>query len=230
MASTFWYDGMNHYDFVAGTATTGKTVAQAAQSANFAQMVWKSSSKVGFGVFDKYVVAWYCETAGEPKNAAKSKLNVGKICYKHGYNRCYNDLALAAHNKMRKNHKADPVVFDEDAARAIQHELNRGDFKGQMPVITKRAKVFQGCGEAIFYQPDAKKKHEVSTSNIATDKWYSGINSYDFSSHTPKTAAGTEYTAEKGECRLTNNLFQIAAVLPADTYVQTTAIVARTLS
>lgn len=164
-------------------------------------MVWKSSTKVGFGVFDKYVVAWYCEVAAETTNIPKSVMNVGKVCYKHGYNECYNKIALDEHNKMRKNHKANPVVFDQDAARAIQHELNRGDFMGQMPAVTKRATSFQNCGEAIFYQSDIKKKHEVSTSNIATSTWYSGITSYDFDIHSPKKALVTDYITEKGECR-----------------------------
>jgi hypothetical protein len=177
-------------------------------------MVWKSSSKVGFGVFDKYVVAWYCEKAGETANAAQSKLNVGKVCYKHGYNRCYNDIALTAHNKMRKNHKADPVVFDEDAARAIQHELNRGDFVGIMPVVSKRATMFQKCGQSIFYQADSTKKHEVSTTNIATDTWYSGIKSYNFETNAPKTGTKGDYAIEDGECRVNDNLLlEVATTL-----------------
>jgi hypothetical protein len=116
------------------------------QAANFAQMVWKGTSKVGFGVQGKYVVAWYCEDRGQVEDPVKAKSNVGIVCYKHGYNRCYNDLALVHINKMRKNHKAQPLTFDEDAARSIQHELNRADFDGLMPLAESRAMTFGKCG------------------------------------------------------------------------------------
>lgn len=194
MASDFWYEGIEFYNFDFGGSKAGNTEAQKNQSNNFAQMVWKGVTKVGFGVSGKYVVAWYCEEAGVLENPNESLKNVGKVCYKHGYNQCYNDLAIAAHNKMRKNHKAEALDFDEDAARAIQHELNRADFNGQMPETTERATTFAGCGEAIFYQSDSSKKHEVSTTNVATDTWYSGMANYDFENNAPKTVPDVEYT------------------------------------
>jgi hypothetical protein len=55
---------------------------------------------------------------------------------------------------MRKNHKAKPLTFDEDAARAIQHELNRADFDGSMPDSESRPMGFTGCGQSVFYQSD----------------------------------------------------------------------------
>lgn len=174
-------------------------------------MVWKGVTKVGFGVSGKYVVAWYCETPGVLENPNESLKNVGKVCYKHGYNQCYNELAITAHNKMRKNHKAEALSFDEDAARAIQHELNRADFSGEMPKTTERATTFAGCGQAIFYQDDSTKMHEVSTTNIATDEWYSGISDYDFDANAPKTVVDTDYIEEAGECRLSVNLLEKVA-------------------
>jgi hypothetical protein len=60
-------------------------------------------------VKDKYVVAWYCETKANPANAAESIKNVGPVCSYQGYNKCYNDIALVAINKYRKNHETDAL-------------------------------------------------------------------------------------------------------------------------
>jgi len=167
-------------------------------------MVWKGTTKVGFGVKGKFVVAWYCEDKGEVADAAKSKVNVGKICYKHGYNRCYNDLGIAHVNKMRKNHKAKPMTFDEDAARAIQHELNRSNFNGQMPEPEARAEQFLNCGQSVFYQSDRSLRHEVSTTQMATTSWYQGIKDYDFDLNAPNESDG--YFEEAGKCASYLNL------------------------
>jgi len=197
MASNFWYKGINQYDFATNQPKTGINEAQLDQANSFQQMVWRGTKRVGFGVFDKYVVAWYCEDKGELSNAIESKANVGRICYKHGYNQCYNDLSLVHVNKMRKNHKAKPLTFDEDAARAIQHELNRADFDGSMPDSESRPIGFTGCGQSVFYQSDYSQRHEVSTTNMATEAWYKGITSYNFDTNQPKTGNG-EYIKEDG--------------------------------
>jgi hypothetical protein len=87
-------------------------------------MVWKGTTKVGFGVHDKYVIGWYCANKGEVTDAAKSRTNVGAVCFEHGYNKCYNALALKYVNKLRNNHDVAPLKMQEDAARAIQYQLS----------------------------------------------------------------------------------------------------------
>jgi len=102
-------------------------------------MVWKGTTKVGFGVKDKYVVAWYCEKKAEPTSPGLSKSNIGKVCSNNGYNECYNEMALAAHNKRRKHHETTGLIFDANLARSIQLEMNKGSFRGIMPKATDRA-------------------------------------------------------------------------------------------
>jgi len=72
----------------------------------FTQMVWKNTSKVGFGVRGKWVIAFYCLQKGNVGIPADYKANVGEECMKTGeYNKCYAKLALAAHNKKRGFHE-----------------------------------------------------------------------------------------------------------------------------
>lgn len=56
-------------------------------------MIWAASTKVSFGVKDKWVIAAYCEAKGNDPvgDAAKFKENVGKACFIDGYNKCLND-------------------------------------------------------------------------------------------------------------------------------------------
>jgi hypothetical protein len=90
-------------------------------------------------------VAWYCEDPAEPNNPEKSRANVGKICNRYGFNSCYNDLALAAHNVKRKHHNTDIMTLDQDAARAIQMEMNGANFEGLMPRPEDRDPTFEDC-------------------------------------------------------------------------------------
>jgi hypothetical protein len=53
-------------------------------------MLWQGTTKVGFGVYDKRVVAWYCASKGEVADAARARENVGTPCHSGGYNACYN--------------------------------------------------------------------------------------------------------------------------------------------
>jgi len=92
-------------------------------------------------------VAWYCEDPAEPGNASASKENVGRICNSEGYNSCYNDLALAAHNIKRKHHNTDVLELDAAAARAIQVHMNSADFDGLMPLSKTRNVEFADCAE-----------------------------------------------------------------------------------
>jgi hypothetical protein len=109
-------------------------------------MVWKGTTKVGFGVKDKYVVAWYC-TGGEYTNPLLSRENIGKLCDTTGYDGCYNELAVNAQNQKRNHHEANDLKTDPDAARAIQLHMNTNNFKGIMPKTSERNPDFAGCAE-----------------------------------------------------------------------------------
>jgi uncharacterized protein YkwD len=84
----------------------------------FARVVWKATTKVGFGVKGKYVVAWYCEDQGAIGDEAAFKKNIEESCIqKNGVNKCYNDQALKANNKLRDDHGTEALSWDEKAAK-----------------------------------------------------------------------------------------------------------------
>jgi hypothetical protein len=101
MASDFWYAGEQYWDIAAGTPKAGNkpATAQSKQAKNFAQLMWRGTTRVGFGVHEKYVVAWYCKSKAELADAASARVNVGTPCSGGGYNECYNRLALKYANK-----------------------------------------------------------------------------------------------------------------------------------
>lgn len=55
-ATSTWYDTIREYDF-------SKNIMQPA-ALHFTAMIWRSSTKVGFGVSGTHVVALYCDTRG----------------------------------------------------------------------------------------------------------------------------------------------------------------------
>jgi hypothetical protein len=71
LATETWFKGKDAYDFAAGRPKAGSSAAELVQMEQFQKLVWKGSTKVAFGVKDKYVVAWYC-TAGEYSNPLES--------------------------------------------------------------------------------------------------------------------------------------------------------------
>jgi len=96
-------------------------------------MLWKSSTKVGFGIKGKFVLAYYC-TVGA-KDDAKSKDFKMNICRKdgcklctedkagkaYGFNKCFNQLGIDKHNIYRIDHESPKFVkYDEDVAKAAQ--------------------------------------------------------------------------------------------------------------
>jgi hypothetical protein len=56
LATAHWYETSRDYDF-------SKTIMQPA-AAPFTALIWRSSTKVGFGVDGTHVVALYCDTRG----------------------------------------------------------------------------------------------------------------------------------------------------------------------
>lgn len=116
----------------------------------FTRMMWKSATKVGFGIRDDWVFAWYCEDA--IPSAADEKdyeANILPLCIKDGYNECYNKMALEAHNQRRVEHKGySELSLDVEISKAIQKEMDKAGFAG---VIVEADKgIYSSCGENTF--------------------------------------------------------------------------------
>ena len=200
MASDFWYGGMQYWDIPAGAEKAGNKASQSAQAKNFAQMLWQGTTKVGFGVYDKYVVAWYCASKAELADAARAKTNVGAPCYGGGYNGCYNRLALKAANKVRNNHDVGALKLNEGAAREIDYHLSAqrpGEFL--MPHPGARGWKYTGCYQSVFLQTAAALRPKVSSTSAAPEYWYDGVKSYDYARNAPKQVT-SGFTEEPIAC------------------------------
>jgi hypothetical protein len=139
-------------------------------------MVWRSTTKVGFGVKGKWVIAWYCEVAGNTNGKTGYEANVGKDCVADGYNKCYADKALAAHNLRRGYHESSPLELDVENSKALQTLMDEGSFEGAVDGTSLPT----GCGQSSFTQDDPTKVATLATSDDATEGWYSGKKYYSF--------------------------------------------------
>jgi hypothetical protein len=63
-ASKSWYAGQSEYDSGTGKQVAGGASTGLPKMLFFTQMVWKNTSKVGFGVKGDTVIAWYCDVKG----------------------------------------------------------------------------------------------------------------------------------------------------------------------
>lgn len=134
-AAKNWYSGNTVYNYKNGDTTDEKKLKE---YQNFARMMWKSSTKVAFGMVDAktsdtvWVVGYYCYDApsvgtdSSTRDIATVKKNVGRYCLVKdanggGYNDCYNQRALARHNERREGHSGYvPLALDTEIAKAIQ--------------------------------------------------------------------------------------------------------------
>lgn len=168
-------------------------------------MMWRSTTKVAFGIEGRNVIAWYCDEKGNspsaPTNANVFKANVGEACLVFDsassdpesqrtrvYNKCYNDRQRKQHNDKRALHEARDLEFNEEASIQIQMMLNamtRGD-RVEMPTSSERPAEFRTCGENIF---TGTNYVNAFTTNAATADWYAGWTDYDFAEHQPKSDA-----------------------------------------
>lgn len=150
-------------------------------------MLWQGTTKVGFGVHGKYVVAWYCEDKAEATNTERALKNIGKSCLDNGYNDCYNEIALKAVNKSRINHSVSPLKLNEGAAREIDYHLSAqrpGDF--YMPDPSDRGWKYTGCYQSVFLESDVALRPKVSSTAAAPQYWYDGASFYDYVRGQPK--------------------------------------------
>lgn len=92
-ASEAWYKGESEYDYTKGEPKKKEDAEKKLFSENFTRMVWKKTTKVGFGIKGKYVIAWYCEAKGNAGSTTEFKKNVGEKCINADkINTCYNVL------------------------------------------------------------------------------------------------------------------------------------------
>jgi hypothetical protein len=129
-------------------------------SNQFANLVWKSTTRVGFGVKGKWVVAWYCQTKATPGDSLASKNNIGRQCRKSGTNSCLNDNQLKAHNDKRKMHDTAPLEWDKDLALALQQAMDaKSDTDFTIDGVVMPTKYSDaGCQQNEFSEEDEPKK------------------------------------------------------------------------
>jgi hypothetical protein len=63
-ATDAWYAGNADYDFATNAPKTPSDFASKQRSDRFTRLVWKGSTKAGFGISKegRFIVAWYCDT------------------------------------------------------------------------------------------------------------------------------------------------------------------------
>jgi len=70
----------------------------------FTMMVWKPTTSVAFGIKGRYVYARFCSPRGNQGTNTDYRNNVKKDCKKDGYDNCFMEAALKAHNEKRALH------------------------------------------------------------------------------------------------------------------------------
>jgi len=98
---------------------------------DFAQMVWKGTVKVGFGINEskRMVIAWYCDKRGSTGGTEAFKLNIEKDCSLSGYNKCFNTDAHKRLLVLRKDHEAtNTIKLDTTRAEALQKVMDRTSY------------------------------------------------------------------------------------------------------
>jgi uncharacterized protein YkwD len=123
-----WFAGQADYDFAKGEPASASDAAKKARSDAYTRMVWKGSTKVGFGIHGRFVVAWFCETEGnKPVTVAAFKENVPKACLAAGHNTCFDEANRKVLDERRGWHEATKTEKNDDAAKALQLLMNGVD-------------------------------------------------------------------------------------------------------
>jgi len=60
-ATDAWYDGMGEFNFATGEPIAPRVEERKKMYEDFTRMMWKKTTKVGFGIRDKWVIARYCD-------------------------------------------------------------------------------------------------------------------------------------------------------------------------
>lgn len=119
-----WWEGSSEYDpstgLPKGSSTDSKT-----KSDNYTTLVWKTATKVGFGVDGSWVVAWVCGVPAKPTTAVVKTNVPSTTCTKKttapagAYDSCFNDMMLKALNVKREDHIAGKLTLDTTAAPTL---------------------------------------------------------------------------------------------------------------
>lgn len=127
-ATEGWYKNSESYDYVTSKPKLVKGKEDEAtkiKSDTYTQLIWKTSTKVGFGIKGKFVVAWYCDKKGNVRDgkAKDSKDvdtftdNVCKVdgCHPDGWKRYTfeDNFALSDADKKDKTIKNEDCGYDK---------------------------------------------------------------------------------------------------------------------
>jgi hypothetical protein len=82
-------------------------------------VIWKGTTKAGFGAKGKVVVAWYCEKAADAGDADAAKDNIGAYCMVEGRNECFATKQLEAQNEIRIAHAVPELAEDPARSKAL---------------------------------------------------------------------------------------------------------------
>jgi len=189
-------------------------------------MIWKGTNipdgtthDVGFGFHCGTVLAWYCPNKPKQTHLREILLNVCKddgscadsqyICTKEGWDKCYNEMAVVAHNKKRTLHCADtPMTVDSAMAKALQAMLNNK----QAPTDkAARPAAYKDCFENYYKGAAPITEAQVREGNLATEYWYAAKARYDFSSGLGNPAfVADQFTAMVWKGTAPDNNFKVA--------------------
>jgi hypothetical protein len=61
VAAIDWYKGIDEFNFKTGAPLAPQIDSRKITYENFANMMWKKTTKVGFGISGKYVIARFCD-------------------------------------------------------------------------------------------------------------------------------------------------------------------------
>ena len=123
-ATDAWYSGQSLYDYASGRPFDQSAAAKTAEYAKFANVVWASTTRAGFGHRGEWVVALYCQTKATPFDRGANEDNIGKQCSTQGVNQCLNDELRKLHNAKRLRHASPPLEFDGDLAKKLQAAMD----------------------------------------------------------------------------------------------------------
>lgn len=187
-ASEYWYAGNAWYNQDTGTSTVPTNGPLTARAFEFTKMVWKKTLKVGFGVKDKWVIAWYCDS--QPKSNSPGPefvRNVGAKCINaDGVNTCYNLMATTQHNERRAAHESPLLTWDAPIAKAVQQTLDGLSKDNDVRTMGVSAGLQFACSQNIYEEKDPTKAASLLITEAATAAWYAGNKDYDFAAGAAK--------------------------------------------
>lgn len=197
-ATLEWYKGESTYDYVNGEPKDAKDKAKSMKATN---LLWKSSTLVGFGIKGKFVLAYYCAPAAYKDTKKDYKMNVCKkdeckLCTeskdgktKFGYNKCYNKLSLEKHNLYRIDHTSPKfAAYDEETAKMAQKQADKVDKDGKLTATESKkddGTLFTNnkCKENQFKFDGTQNPEsvwDVLNTDLAIKNWYENEAKYDY--------------------------------------------------